>query len=78
MERTGAASSLDPAALPRQYSQPRGIGAGLARLVLDPALENVSGRYFEGLQEIRSSTESYDIAKATALWEQSAQLTSVV
>ncbi len=49
-------------------------GRALARVVLDPALESVSGRYFEGLIEIRSSTESYDEATARALWDQSAEL----
>jgi NAD(P)-dependent dehydrogenase (short-subunit alcohol dehydrogenase family) len=49
-------------------------GRALARLVLDPSLESVSGRYFEGLKEIRSSEDSYDKAKAAALWEQSAAL----
>jgi len=53
---------------------PQESGRALARLVLDPALELVSGRYFEGLMEIRSSAESYDEAKAAALWEQSAEL----
>ena len=53
---------------------PEESGRALARLVLDPALESVSGRYFEGLKEIRSSEESYDKAKAAALWEQSAEL----
>ena len=53
---------------------PEESGRALARLVLDPSLENVSGRYFEGLAEIRSSAESYDQSKATTLWEQSAEL----
>ena len=54
--------------------RPKDSGRALARLVLDPALEGVSGRYFEGFVEIRSSEESYDEAKAAALWEQSAEL----
>jgi hypothetical protein len=54
--------------------RPDDSGRALARLVVDPALENVSGRYFEGLAEIRSSAESYDETKAAALWEQSAEL----
>jgi NAD(P)-dependent dehydrogenase (short-subunit alcohol dehydrogenase family) len=54
--------------------RPEDSGRALARLVLDPALESVSGRYFEGMKEIRSSAESYDEAKAAALWEQSAEL----
>jgi hypothetical protein len=49
-------------------------GQALARLVLDPAMENVSGRYFEGPREIRSSAESYDEAKAAALRDQSTEL----
>jgi NAD(P)-dependent dehydrogenase (short-subunit alcohol dehydrogenase family) len=53
---------------------PEESGRALARLVLDPALDSVSGRYFEGLKEIRSSEESYDEAKAAALWDQSAEL----
>ena len=54
--------------------RPEDSGRALARLVLDPALEDVSGRYFEGLAEIRSSAESYDERKWAALWEQSAEL----
>jgi NAD(P)-dependent dehydrogenase (short-subunit alcohol dehydrogenase family) len=54
--------------------RPDESGRALARLMVDPALENVSGRYFEGLSEIRSSAESYDETKAAALWEQSAEL----
>jgi NAD(P)-dependent dehydrogenase (short-subunit alcohol dehydrogenase family) len=53
---------------------PEESGRALARLVLDPEMESVSGRYFEGLREVRSSTESYDEAKAVALWEESAEL----
>jgi NAD(P)-dependent dehydrogenase (short-subunit alcohol dehydrogenase family) len=53
---------------------PEESGRALARLVLDPSLESVSGRYFEGVKEIRSSEESYDKTKAAALWEQSAEL----
>ena len=53
---------------------PEESGQALARLVLDPALESVSARYFEGVKEIRSSEESYDKAKAASLWEQSAEL----
>lgn len=49
-------------------------GRALARLVLDPKLEGVSGRYFEGEKEIRSSELSYDRANAAELWETSAGL----
>jgi NAD(P)-dependent dehydrogenase (short-subunit alcohol dehydrogenase family) len=49
-------------------------GRNLARLVTDPALATVTGRYFEGMADIRSSEESYDVAKARALWEASVEL----
>jgi NAD(P)-dependent dehydrogenase (short-subunit alcohol dehydrogenase family) len=49
-------------------------GRALARLVLDPELEGVTGRYFDGRKEIRSSAESYDEKKAAELWEASADL----
>ncbi len=49
-------------------------GKNLARLVLDPKLEGVSGRYFEGEKEIRSSELSYDRTKAAELWEASTEL----
>lgn len=49
-------------------------GEALARLVLDPKLEGVSGRYFEGEKEIRSSELSYDRGNAAELWEMSTGL----
>ncbi len=49
-------------------------GKHLARLVLDPQLVNVTGKYFSGLKEIPSSQESYDSDKARELWEGSSEL----
>ncbi len=49
-------------------------GRALARLVIDPQLEGVTGKYFEGLKEIPSSKDSYDVGKAAELWETSAGL----
>jgi NAD(P)-dependent dehydrogenase (short-subunit alcohol dehydrogenase family) len=49
-------------------------GRALARLVTDPELEDVSGRYFEGEREIPSSELSYDRENAMELWETSAEL----
>ena len=49
-------------------------GKALARLVLNPNLEDISGQYFEGEKEIRSSELSYDRANAAELWETSAEL----
>jgi len=54
---------------------PAESGAALAKLIYDPALEGVTGKYFEGLREIRSSTDSYDSARASKLWTVSAALT---
>ena len=51
-------------------------GKALARLVLDPGLERVSGKYFEGARAVPSSDESYDEAKAAELWEGSARNSS--
>ena len=31
-----------------------------ARLVVDPALDGVTGRYFDGLRETRAHTQAYD------------------
>jgi NAD(P)-dependent dehydrogenase (short-subunit alcohol dehydrogenase family) len=46
-------------------------GTDLARLVLDPELEGVSGKYFVGRRSVPSSKESYDERKAAELWESS-------
>ena len=49
-------------------------GEALARLLIDPTLEDVSGKYFAGFNERASSQESYDQRKAAELWETSAEL----
>jgi NAD(P)-dependent dehydrogenase (short-subunit alcohol dehydrogenase family) len=59
--------------LPRVNS-PAASGRALARLVVAPELDGVSGRYFAGKRETRSSAESYDEAKAARLWAESAEL----
>lgn len=61
---------------PNVYS-PAESGAALARLVFGPVLANASGKYFEGMREIRSSEESYEATRATELWQASAALTGV-
>ena len=53
---------------------PPGNEPDLARLVADPELAGVSGRYFEGEKEVRSSVLSYDRENAAELWETSAEL----
>jgi len=42
--------------------------------VLDPELEGMTGRYFDGTKETPSSADSYDEGKALDLWETSAAL----
>jgi protochlorophyllide reductase len=56
-------------------SSPEASGRQLARLVTDPALEGVTGRYFEIGREAPSSALSHDRARAAELWEVSAELT---
>ncbi|MFC7406125.1 SDR family NAD(P)-dependent oxidoreductase [Georgenia alba] len=53
---------------------PRRSAARLARLVVDPHLTAVTGRYYSDGREARSSAESYDAAKAKDLWETSVGL----
>lgn len=60
----------------KNIHSPEASGAALARLITDPALAKTNGRYFEGLQEIRSSVASYDEGRATELWEGSTVLTA--
>ena len=53
---------------------PRTSGADLARLVTDPALETVTGRYFVRRSPVKSSTASYDEATARAFHDNSLAL----
>lgn len=55
-------------------------GRALARLVLEPGLERISGRYFPShtrWREAPSSDESYDGARARALWEASVAMSGL-
>ncbi|MBN3508645.1 SDR family NAD(P)-dependent oxidoreductase [Mycolicibacterium septicum] len=56
----------------------RRSGTNLAALVDDPALDGVTGEYFEGTRRIRSSRDSYDAALAADLWQVSERLVSAV
>ena len=55
-------------------ASPHDSAAQLARLVTDPALAAVTGRYFDRGQDVPSSPESYDRERAGQLWEVSSQL----
>lgn len=52
-------------------------GEALARLVLDPELAKVTGKYFSGFEMVDSSEESYDLVKAKQLWDGSIKLTQL-
>jgi NAD(P)-dependent dehydrogenase (short-subunit alcohol dehydrogenase family) len=55
-------------------------GPALARMVLAPALDGVSGKYFPSTsrwREAPSSRESYDAERARGLWEASARMTGL-
>lgn len=55
-------------------NNPSRSGEDLARLVLNPQLENVSGKYFVGKEPAPSSEESYDRRKWKELLDTSAEL----
>ncbi len=55
-------------------------GAALARLVVDPELAGVSGKYFPShtrWREAPSSDASYDAALSAVLWEESVRMTGL-
>jgi NAD(P)-dependent dehydrogenase (short-subunit alcohol dehydrogenase family) len=49
----------------------------VVRLAADPALEGVSGQYFDKDQERRAADEAYDRDAARRLWEISAEMTGL-
>ena len=55
-----------------------GSGRALANLVTDSRFESISGKYFQGLQDVPSSKDSYDPAMATELWESSASMVKLM
>ena len=55
-------------------STPKKSGKAMARLLLDPELNSVSGKYFQINKEIKSSPDSYNLSYAQELWEKSATM----
>lgn len=53
-------------------------GRRLAALAANPRYDGVTGAYFEGTRQIRSSADSYDRDKALDLWETSERLLTPV
>jgi light-dependent protochlorophyllide reductase len=56
---------------------PENAGKALARLVLDPKLDDITGKYFSGLKMIDSSQQTYDRVLAQQLWDGSVKLTQL-
>jgi hypothetical protein len=56
----------------------RTSGRNLASLVSDARLDGVTGTYFSGPRQIRSSAASYDRDKALDLWDTSERLVATV
>jgi len=52
-------------------------GLALARLVTDPELASVTGKYFSCLEMVDSAMESYDLRKAEQLWQGSIELSGL-
>jgi NAD(P)-dependent dehydrogenase (short-subunit alcohol dehydrogenase family) len=52
----------------------QGVEATL-RLVIDPQLDDVSGVYFDGLEQARADSQAYDAGARRRLWELSERLT---
>ena len=49
-------------------------GEALAKLVVKPGIKHLSGRYFQGEKEVKSSRASHDQRSAVALWQASNKL----
>ena len=56
---------------------PRESGEALARLAVGKDVEGVSGKYFEGMKEIKSSVESYVKEKQEDLWKWTAKFVAM-
>lgn len=60
--------------LPINANTPKKSGKALAALVTSPLFNNVTGKYFEGIKEIKSSKLSYSKENAQDLWDTSVNL----
>lgn len=60
-----------------RFRSARTMGPALARLVIDPALADISGAYFDGYNRKSSSTASHDATLTAELWAASCQLTGL-
>jgi NAD(P)-dependent dehydrogenase (short-subunit alcohol dehydrogenase family) len=84
-ERGVTVNALHPATLMDTQMVRRSFGRSLSsvhegveatvRLVTDPGLANVSGRYYDGLEESTANPQAYDPAARGRLWELSERAT---
>ena len=58
-------------------TSPEKSARAVVRLAVDPDVEGVSGKYFDQMQEKRSSRVSYDEAAARRLWDLSERMTGL-
>ncbi|KAI9837014.1 MAG: hypothetical protein M1819_000663 [Sarea resinae] len=56
---------------------PQESGANLARLAVSPEVEGVSGVYYEGSKDIKTSDESYEKEKQDDLWKWTVKNTAI-
>ena len=59
------------------YKTPARSAPALVRLAVDPALEGVTGKYFDQAKEKKSAAASYDEAVAARLWQVSEEMTGL-
>ena len=87
MPGTGLARQFNPVAffvwkyimpamtlLPINANRPKKSGKALAALAMSPLFNGVTGKYFEGKKEIKSSKQSYNKENAMDLWNTSINL----
>jgi NAD(P)-dependent dehydrogenase (short-subunit alcohol dehydrogenase family) len=51
--------------------------AATLRLIVDPSLDGVSGRFFDGMRESQASAQAYDADARRRLWDESERLAGV-
>jgi NAD(P)-dependent dehydrogenase (short-subunit alcohol dehydrogenase family) len=75
------ASLMDTKMVRETFGRPwAGIEEGrdaTLRLIVDPELDGVSGRYFDGMREAAANPQAYDADARRRLWELSQRLTGV-
>jgi NAD(P)-dependent dehydrogenase (short-subunit alcohol dehydrogenase family) len=54
-----------------KFHNSQNMGKALALIILNPDLDGVTGKYFDGFHQANSSPESHDERKAMELWNES-------